>query len=110
MYKRPMAYICENGNQRKIKDHMEVIFNHGWTPVATNLLYRNIVDKEIAEDRKELDIMSKVLMRKSRIMFVCGKDITEEMKDEMVYAKSIGLIVVPLSGIVQIEEYLRGDE
>ncbi len=42
-------------------------------------------------------------------MFVCGDEITEGMKSEMLYAKRIGLTVVPLQGIVQVKKYLKGE-
>jgi len=114
MYKRPIAYVCspfagaKKLNTKKAREYSRTIFDHGYTPIAPHLLFPQFLDDDIPEERSEAMRMNNVLIRKSHIMFVCGDNISEGMKSEMIYAKSIGLTVVPLDGIIRIEEYLKG--
>lgn len=116
MYKRPMAYVCSpfagkmKTNEKKAREYSRTIFDHGYTPIAPHLLFPQFLDEGIPEERSEAMKMNSVLIRKSHIMFVCGDEFSEGMKSEMIYARSIGLTVVPLDGIVRIEEYLKGGQ
>ncbi len=114
MYKRPIAYVCspfagtKKANTKKARDYPRTVFDYGYTPIAPHLLFPQFLDDDIPEERSEAMRMNNVLIRKAHIMFVCGDDISEGMKSEMIYAKSIGLTVVPLDGIIRIEGYLKG--
>ena len=115
MYKRPIAYVCSpcagniTKNTAKAKEYSRIVYEHGYTPIASHLLFSQFINDNIPEERSEVIRMNQVLIRKSRIMFVCGDEITDDMKSEMLYAKRIGLTVVPLDGIVQVEKYLKGE-
>lgn len=126
MYKRPIAFVCSpfagkmQINTKKAQEYLRTIFDHGYTPIAPHLLFPQFLDDGIPEERSESIKMNSVLIRKSHIMFVCGDEISEGMKTEipspfglgqtLIYARSVGLIVVPLEGIIRIEEYLKGSE
>lgn len=116
MYKRPIAYVCSPTNtkiifnSKKACEYSRTIYDHGYTPIAPHLLFPQFMDESIAEECNEMTMMNKVLIRKSRIMFVCGDAITSRMQQEMLYARQIGITVVPLDGIVRIEEYLKKGE
>ena len=115
MYKRPIAYVCTPDagntakNANKARKYSKTVYDHGYTPMIPHLLFSQFLDEHIPEERDEVMRMNRVLIRKSRIMFVCGDEITDDMKSEMLYAKRIGLTVVPLDGIVQVEKYLKGE-
>jgi hypothetical protein len=116
MYKRPIAYICSpskgkmTANTKKACEYSRTVYTHGYTPIAPHLLFPQFMDDSIADERNETSLMNRVLIRKARIMFVCGDEITSNMQQEMLYARQIGLTVVPLDGIVRIEEYLKKGE
>ena len=115
MYKRPLAYICAPKinspiHINKSTSYSRVIFDHGYTPVSPAHLFDNFINSSSIEERNEVLKMSRVLIRKSFIVFVCGNYITDEMKQEMLYARDIGVTVVPLDGITQITEYLKKGE
>jgi hypothetical protein len=114
MYKRPMAFVCSpqsgkvQANTKKAQEYSRIVFDKGYMPIAPHLIFTQFLDDSIPEERSEAMKMNNVLIRKSHIMFVCGDIISEGMKTEMIYARSIGLTVVPLEGIIRIEEYLKG--
>ncbi len=115
MYKRPLAYICKPKSNtpihlNKTLDYSRVIFDHGYTPVASDTLFGSFIDNNSIEEKNEVVKMNRVLIRKSFIMFVCGNYITDKMKQEMLYARQVGVTVVPLDGITQITEYLKKGE
>lgn len=113
MYKRPLAYVCAPENKENdiqsivTREYCKTLFKHGYTPIAPYLLFSQFIDPAIPEQRNDLSIMNKVLIRKSRIMFVCGDIITDDMKNEMLYARDIGLTVVTIDSIEKIEKYLK---
>ena len=115
MYKRPVAYICSpykgniQSNAAKAREYSRTAYEHGFTPIAPHLLFTQFMDDNIPEERSDALLMNKVLVRKANIMFVCGDVITDGMKAEMIYARRMGLTVVPLDGVVQIEKYLKGE-
>lgn len=115
MYKRPLAYICKPKintpiHINKANDYSRVIFDHGYTPIATNALFYSFINNNSIEERNEVAKMNRVLIRKSFIMFVCGDYIIDEMKQEMLYARQVGVTVVPLDGITRVTEYLKKGE
>lgn len=115
MYKRPIAYICSpykgniKSNTAKAREYSRTVYEHGYTPFAPHLLFPQFMDDNIPEERSDALLMNRVLIRKANIVFVCGDVVTDGMRAEMVYARRIGLTVVPLDGIVQIEKYLKGE-
>lgn len=115
MYKKPIAYICSpykgntQSNTSKARDYSRTVYEHGYTPLAPHLLFPQFIDDTIPEERSDALLMNRVLVRKARIMFVCGDVVTDGMKAEMIYARRMGLIVVPLDGIIQVEKYLKGE-
>ncbi len=112
MYKRPIAYVCAPGKSHKdifadyTKAYCKTLFEHGYTPFAPALLFPQFVDLNVPDQQNEAAAMNKVLLRKSRIMFVCGDHITPAMQSEMLYAKDIGITIVTIDSMKQIEEYL----
>lgn len=112
MYKRPIAFICSPKinttiHINKTIEYSRTIFEHGYTPVSANVIFNNFIDSKKAEEQAELNVMKNVLIRKSFIVFVCGDYITDEMKQEMLYARKVGVTVVPLDAITRVSEYLE---
>ena len=112
MYKRPLAYVCAPGRSHKdiyagyTKEYCKTLFEHGYTPIAPTLLFSQFIDLTKPDQQNEAQAMNKVLIRKSRIMFVCGENITPTMQSEMLYAKDIGMTLVTIDSMKQIEKYL----
>lgn len=113
MYKNPIAYISSPfkgdtyTNTEKGRKYSRIAYEHGYTPIAPHLLFPQFMDDSVPAERIDMQRINEVLIRKSYIMFVCGDIITDDMKNEMIYARKIGLTVVPLDGIRQVSKYLE---
>jgi len=97
-------------NTEKARKYSRIAYEHGYTPIAPHLLLPQFMDDNVPAERIDMQKISEVLIRKSYIMFVCGDVITDDMKSEMMYARKVGLTVVPLDGITKVSEYLEKEQ
>ena len=103
--RRPMVYICApyrgniERNIRKARKYSRFAVEQRKTPIATHLLFPQILGKEeTAENRKIAGLMAKQIIRRCRELWWFGDVPTEEMMEEIRYADRAGVIVRHFSG------------
>ena len=58
---------------------------------------------ETAEEHKDMQDMAAEMLRRSRILVVCGKEMSEQVKNDIALAKRAGVAATTLEGILTLE-------
>ena len=62
------------------------------------------LDESNAEDQQGLAQMSMLLLKRCRMVVVCGNEVTENMNTEISTADRLHIICTTLEGLIQIKE------
>lgn len=112
---RPFAYVCSpfsgeiKNNTKKTKAYCRRLYEMGYTPIAPHLLFPQFVDDDIPSERKDGLDMAKDLLRRCRVVVVCGKELSDGMVDEIALAKRLGIVTTSLDGVEKIDEYVQSE-
>jgi len=107
--KRPFAYICSpyrgdtDTNIRKAREYCRKAYEAGFTPVCPHLLFPQFLNDAIPEERKTGLDMANALLRRCRLVIVCGESISEGMMCEILYAGRLNIPATTLDGILKIK-------
>ena len=118
--RRPLVYICSpyrgdtNRNIRKARKYCRFAIDKQVTPIATHLMYPQILGKTETRKTRELAMsMGRNIIKRCRELWWFGDHQTDGMKDEIEYARHKALIIrhftenceeVPLAWKSQEEE------
>ena len=107
--KSPFAYItaawlgdpCEVTEQAA--EYYRAVYEAGFSPICPTLYLPLFLNDAIPEEHKSGIDMSRDLLRRSRVLVVCGIPITEEMKNDIAVAQRLGITATTLEGILTVK-------
>lgn len=111
--KRPFAYIClpfkgdEAHNTEKAREYCCKAYEAGFTPICPHLLFPQILDESIPEERKAGMEMANALLRRCHVLLVCGNTVSEGMMCEILYAHRLNITATTLDGILTVKAQRR---
>ncbi len=98
--RRPLVYICSPfrgdmaGNIRKARKYCRFAIDEHMTPIATHLLYPQILGVRETKETRELALnMGRQIIRKCRELWWFGDKPTAGMKSEIEYANRQALVI-----------------
>ncbi len=112
---RPFAYVCSpfagevKNNTRKAKAYSRRLYELGYLPIAPHLLFPQFMDDSIPAERKDAMDMAKDILRRCRVLVVCGKEISDGMMEEIALAKHLGIVQTSLDGIERVDECVQAE-
>ena len=112
---RPFAYVCSpfsgapRNNTRKARSYCRKLYEMGYTPIAPHLMFPQFVNDAIPKERKDGLDMATELLKRCRVVVICGDNITAGMMDEIATAKRIGIVATTLEGIKTISKMVNED-
>ena len=112
---RPFAYVCSpfagevKNNTRKAKAYSRRLYELGYLPIAPHLLFPQFMDDDIPAERKDAMDMAKDILRRCRVLVVCGKEISDGMMEEIALAKHLGIVQTSLEGIEKVDECVQAE-
>ncbi len=112
---RPFAYVCaptagETGNNnKKIRGYCRKLYEFGYLPVAPQLLFPQFINNGVPAEHNDCVGMSSDLLRRCRVVVVCGKSNTDVMTGEIELARRLGIVITTLDGIERIGDYLQSE-
>lgn len=112
---RPFAYVCSlfsgevKTNTRKAKAYCRRLYELGYTPIAPHLMFPQFMDDDIPSERKDAMDMAKDILRRCRVLVVCGKEISDGMMQEIALAKHLGIVQTNLEGIEKVDECVQSE-
>lgn len=107
--KRPLAYITaawcgdDDDNMERAARYCRTVYEAGFSPVCPALYLPLFLNDAVPEEHKNGIDMARDLLRRSRVLVVCGHSITEAMKNDIAVAQRLGITATTLDGILTVK-------
>lgn len=111
--KRPIAYITapwgpdDIENTEKAARYCRKVYEAGFSPVCPLLFLSLFIHEEIPQEHKDAVDIARDHLRRAHVLVVCGKKVTERMKDDIAVAERLRITATTLDGIVTVMEQGR---
>lgn len=106
---RPLAYITAVWSDKEYEAKEEAlrycrqIYEAGYSPICPHLLHEGFIKEEIPQEHKDRLDMASELLRRCRIVVVCGGGTNEQVKNDIATAKRCHVAATTLDGILSVE-------
>lgn len=106
---RPLAYITASFGDGELDatavaaKYCRAVYEAGYSPICPVLYQPLFLKKNKAQEYKDGRDMANELLRRSRILVVCGEADTEEMLEDIALAKRLRIAATTLDGILTID-------
>ena len=106
---KPFAYITSawSADKHEAKEEAVIccrrLYEAGYTPVCPSLSMNEYLHSDAAGEHKDMRDMSAEMLRRCRILVVCGKEMNEQVKTDIALAKRVGVAATTLEGILALE-------
>jgi hypothetical protein len=106
--KRPLAYITaafygdEYENTEQAAKYCRAVYDAGYSPVCPLLYLPLFLNSEVPEEHKSGLDMSRDLLRRARVLVVCGCGINQDVKNDIAMAGRLGITATTLDGILTV--------
>ena len=90
--KRPLAYITaswyggDSENAERAARYCRAVYEAGYAPICPALFLPLFLNDPVPQEHKDGLDMARDLLRRSRVLVVCGHTITESMKNDITVA------------------------
>jgi hypothetical protein len=107
--KRPLAYItaawCGDEGEQTIQAarYCREVYEAGFSPICPLLYLPLFLNDAIPEDHKNRADMSRDILRRAHVLVVCGRGISEDVKDDIATAARLGITATTLNGILTVK-------
>ena len=107
--KRPLAYITAAWSGNKYKDvdqasrYCRAVYEAGFSPICPPMYMPLFLNDAIPEDHKNATDMGRDLLRRSRVLVVCGNGVNEGVKSDIAYAARLNITATTLDGILTVQ-------
>ena len=71
--------------------------------------FHSLWTDDIPSERKDAMDMAKDILRRCRVVVVCGKEISDGMMEEIALAKHLGIVQTNLEGIEKVDECVQSE-
>lgn len=101
-----LAYVCcASGESRtKVQKYCRKIYELGYVPICPQFGFAPFLDESEAEDQQALNQMSYLILKRCRMVVVCGREVTGTMNTEISMADRLHIICTTLDGLIKIKE------
>ena len=107
---RPLAYVTSAWSEDDIEaketaiKYCRRLYQAGYSPICPLLLQKEFLDDEDNKEHKDRIDMAEELLRRSRVVVVCGKATDESVKTDIALAKRLGIVSTTLDGILNVDK------
>ena len=104
--KRPLAYITaawyggDTENAELAAQYCRAVYDAGFAPICPALFLPLFLNDAVPEEHKSSIDIGRDLLRRSRVLVVCGHTVTESMKNDIAVAQRLGITATTLEGIL----------
>lgn len=100
--KRPLAYICTASTGDTASAFCRTVYEAGFSPICPSLVLPDFLNDSVPEEHKDGIDIARDLLRRSRVLVVCGKAIDETMMNEIAVAQRLNITATTLDGILTV--------
>ena len=107
--KRPLAYITaprKGGavdNAEQAAQYCRAVYEAGYAPICPTLFLPLFLHDPVPQEHKDGIDIGRDLLRRSRVLVVCGHIVTEEIKNDIAIAQRLGITATTLEGILTVK-------
>ena len=107
--KQPLAYITaawyggDSENAEQAARYCRAVYEAGYAPICPTLYMPLFLNDPVPQEHKDGIDMSRDLLRRSRVLVVCGHTVTEAMKNDIAVAQRLGITATTLDGILTVK-------
>lgn len=110
MKNKVFAYVCapfekDGFPARETREYSRALFRLGYIPICPNVMFAAFLSNTVPSQKQARQDMSLEVLRRCRILVVCGNNITEEMTQEILLAERLGIVTVTFDGLKEVSEY-----
>lgn len=101
-----LAYVCcsPEESRAKVQKYCRKIYEMGYVPLCPQFGFSPFLEEREAEDQQAFGRMSHLLLRRCRMVVVCGREVTATMHTEISMADRLHIICTTLEGLLKIKE------
>ena len=101
-----LAYVCCPADESRLKmqKYCRKIYEMGYVPICQQFGFSEFLDDGEAEDQQAFNRMSHLILRRCRMVVVCGREVTGTMNTEISMADRLHIICTTLDGLIKIKE------
>ena len=108
---RPLAYVTSawsitdyQATRRNAIGYCRLLYEEGYSPICPLLLQDSFIDDYDAKEHKDSMDMAEELLRRSRVVVVCGPYVDDKLRSDIALAKRLGIVTTTLNGILEAGE------
>ena len=101
-----LAYVCcpADAGRAKVQKYCRKIYELGYVPICPQYAFAPFMDEDVAEEQQDKLKMSHLILKRCRMVVVCGKEVSGTMNTEISMADRLHIICTTLEGLVKIKE------
>ena len=106
---RPFAYVTaawgsdEYEARKRALKYSRKVFEAGYSPICPLLFVNDIIDDSIPTEHRDKKDFGEELLRRSRILVVCGGRTDAQVKSDIALARRMRMVATTLQGIEEID-------
>ena len=107
--KRPLAYLTaawsgEPDIDMELAAHYcRLAYDAGFSPICPLLYLPLILNDSVPEEHKDGIDMGRDMLKRSRMLLVCGGTVDEDVKNDIAVAARYGIAATTLEGIMNVK-------
>ena len=107
---RPLAYISAPWGDKQLDNataaanYCRQVYEAGYSPICPVLFMPAFLHGDTAAEVKDRKEMSDELLKRSRILVVCGDSVNDEVKGDIALAKHCRIAYTTLGGILAVSK------
>lgn len=111
--KRSLAYITAAwrgdpaADMEQAAQFCRVVYDAGYSPICPMLYLPLFLNDAVPEEHKSGIDMGRDLLRRSRVLVVCGSYVDEAVKNDIAVAQRLGITATTLDGILTVKGQRR---
>jgi hypothetical protein len=101
-----LAYVCcpADESKAKVQKYCRKIYELGYIPICPQYTFAPFLDEEVSEEQQAFMKMSYLILKRCRMVVVCGKEISGTMHAEIGMADRWHIICTTLDGLIKIKD------
>lgn len=102
---KAFAYICapEDAGARLLARYCRKVFELGYVPICPKQVTNSYLSLQNPDECKEYHATARQLLRRCRMVVVCGSETSSTMSAEIGIAEKLNLICTTLDGLAKIK-------
>ena len=93
----------DSENAERAARYCRAVYEAGYAPICPALFLPLFLNDPVPQEHKDGLDMARDLLRRSRVLVVCGHTVTEAMKNDIAIAQRLGITATTLEGILTVK-------